>query len=159
MIYARHILGLLVVILKFHKLSKQQSMLDELEIHHNVLIIAFQDNYLIALKRHDLLSDRIYKVYTRYIICIYYAYTMRRSLASLLNCPSALGSLRPGLPSELLSFGHREAAHARLGPSKVPQQGVDLVNLAAPSLGRARSISTAALQSVPLSAAVRMWNS
>ncbi len=38
----------------------------------------FQDNYLIALKRHDLLSDRIYKEYTRYIPYTYQAYTMRR---------------------------------------------------------------------------------
>jgi hypothetical protein len=62
-----------------------------------------------------------------YILCIYHA-------KSLLSCPYALGSLRPGLPSEpaLLSFGHREAAHARLGPSKVPQLGIDLVNMAAP---------------------------
>jgi hypothetical protein len=55
-----------------HKLSKQQSMLDELEIH--VRSMAFQKNYSIALKRHDLLSDRIYKVFFRYIPCIYYAY-------------------------------------------------------------------------------------
>ena len=105
-------------------------MLDELEIH--VRSMVFQDNYSIALKRHDLLSDRIYKVYSRYIPCIYYAYLMRWSLASPLSCPSALGSLRRGLPSELLSFGHREAAHARLGPSKVPQPGLALVNMAAP---------------------------
>jgi hypothetical protein len=86
---------------------------------------------------------------------------MQRSLASPLGCPSALGSVRPGLPSELLSFGHREAAHTRLGPSKAPQPGVDHLNMAAPQLGRARSIGTAALRvkSVPLSAAVRMWNS
>jgi hypothetical protein len=66
----------------------------------------FQDNYLIALKRHDLLSDRIYQGYTRYIPCIYQTYTKRRSLASLLSCPSALGSLGPGFPSDLLSLGH-----------------------------------------------------
>ncbi len=83
--------------------------------------------------RQYLLSDRIYKVYSWYIPCIYYAYTMRRSLASPLSCPSALGSLRQGLPSELLSFGHREAAHARLGPSKIPQPGVDLVKHGCPS--------------------------
>jgi hypothetical protein len=59
-------------------------------------------------------------------------YSMRWSLASPLSCPAALGSLRPGLPSELFSFGHREVAHMRLGPSKVPQPGVDLVNMAAP---------------------------
>ncbi len=155
MVYAIHIPGL--VIFRFCQLSKKQSMLDELEIH--VRSMAFQDNYSIALKRHDLLSDRIYKVYSRYIPCIYNAYTMRRSLASPLSCPSELGSLRPGLPSELLSFGHREAAHARLGPSKVPQPGVDLENMAAPPLGRACTIGTAALKSVLLSVTVIMWNS
>ncbi len=134
-------------------------MLDELEIHVGSMV--FQVNYSIAqwLKRHDLLSDRIYKVYTRYIPCIYYAYTMWRSLANQVSCPSALGSLRPGLPSESLSFGHREAAHARLGPSKVPQPDVDLINMAAPPLGRACTIGTAALKSVLLSAAVLMWDS
>ncbi len=72
MVYDIHVLGL--VIFKFCKLSKKQSMLDELEIHvHNM---AFQDNYFIALKRHDLLSERIYQVYTRYIPCKYYTYTM-----------------------------------------------------------------------------------
>jgi hypothetical protein len=63
MVYAIHILGL--VIFKFCKLSNQQSMLDELEIHVHCDSMVFQDNYLITLKRHDLLSDRIYKVYTR----------------------------------------------------------------------------------------------
>ena len=86
----------------------------------------FQDNYTIISKRHDLLSDRIYKVYLRYIPCIYYAYTMRWSLASPLSCPSALGSLRPGLPSKLLSFGHREVAHTRLGLSKVLHNQVSI---------------------------------
>jgi hypothetical protein len=122
--------------------------------------MAFQDNNWIALKRHYFLSDRIYQVYSRYIPSIYYAaYTMRRSLASPLSCPSALGSLRPRLSSELVSFGHRKAAHARLGPSKVPQPGVDLLNMAAPPRGRASTIRTAALKSVLLSAAVLMWNS
>ncbi len=155
MVYAIHILGL--VIFKFCKLSKKQSMFDELEIH--VRSMAFQDNYSIALKKHDLLSYRIYKVYSRYIPCIYYAYTMRRSLASPLSCPSALGSLRPGLQSEFLSFCHREAAHARLGQSKVLQPGVDLVHMAAPPRGRANTIGTATIKSVLLSVAVLMWNS
>ena len=84
---------------------------------------------------------------------------MRKSGASLLSCPSALGSVRPGLPSHLLGFGHREAAHARLGPSKVPQPGGDLVDMAAPSRVGARTIGTAALKSVLLSAAVLVWNS
>ncbi len=144
------------MIFKFCKLSKKQAMLDELEIH--VLSMVFQDHYTITNKRHDLLSGRIYKVYTRYMTSIYYSYTMLRSLASPLSCPSALGSLRQRLPWELLSFGHREASHARLGPSKVPQPGVDLVNMAAPPRGRASTIGTAALKSVPLTAAILMWN-
>ncbi len=82
-------------ILWFCKVSKEQSILDGLEIH--VRCMDFQDNYLITLKRHDLLSDRIYQGYTRYIPCIYQTYTIRRSLASPLSCPSALGSLRPRL--------------------------------------------------------------
>ncbi len=47
----------------------------------------------------------------------------------------------------------------RLGPSKVPQPGVDLINMAAPLLVRANTIGTAALKSVLLSAAVLVWNS
>jgi hypothetical protein len=50
----------------------------------------------------------------------------------LVPLAGSFGSIRPGLPSDLLSLGHREAAHARLGPSKVPQPSVDLVNMAAP---------------------------
>ncbi len=124
MTYTKYMHGICHAYTRF---SEKQSMLDELEVH--IRSMAFQDNYSIALKRHDLLSDR-------YIPDIYHAYTMHtmrrsKSLASPLSCPSALGSLRPGLPSELLSFSHREAAHARLGPSKVPQPGVDLVNMAA----------------------------
>ncbi len=45
------------------------------------------------------------------------------------------------------------------GRSKVPQPGVDLVNMAAPLRGRASTIGTAALKSVLLSVAVLMWNS
>ncbi len=70
-VYAIHIPG--SEIFKFCKLSKKQLMLDELEIH--VRSMAIQSNHSIALKRHDLLSDRIYKVCLRYIPCIYYAYT------------------------------------------------------------------------------------
>jgi hypothetical protein len=146
-------------------------MLDKLEIH--VHSMACQDNYLLALKKHDLMSDRIYQVYTRYTPGIYYTYTMLISLASQLSCQHSFGSLSPRLSRDLLSFGqsslrvvvqwylpaHREAAHARLGPSKVPQPGVDLVYMAAPPLVRARSIGTAALKSVLLSAAVLVWNS
>jgi hypothetical protein len=155
MVYAIHIPGF--VIFKFCQLSNKQWMLEQVELH--VHSIKFEDTYAFIPKIHVLLQDRIYQVYTRYIPGIYLVYTMRKSLASLLSRPSALGSIRPGLPSDLLSFGHREAAHARLGPSKVPQPGVDLVNMAAPPRVRARTIGTAALKSVPLPAAVLVWNS
>ncbi len=88
------------------------------------------------------------------------------------SCPSEallLGSLslpvRLGLPM-LLCFGHKEAAHAslrlRLGPSKVPRPGVDLVNMAPRGHGsRASTIGTvtAAFKRVLLSDAVLRWNS
>ncbi len=63
----------------------------------------------------------IYHVYTMYIPC-------ECHLRAPFSCPRSFGSLRPRLPLALLSFGHGEAAHARLGPSKIPQPGVDLVN-------------------------------
>ena len=72
MVYAIHVPG--SEIFKFCKLSKKQSMLDELDSEIYVCSMAFQDNYSIAHKRHYLLSDRIYKVYTRYIPCIYRDY-------------------------------------------------------------------------------------
>ncbi len=81
----------------------------------------------------------IYKVYTMYIPDIYHAKVTCKT-ALLPTQPRSFGSIGPGLPSDLLSFGHREAAHARLGQSKVPQPGVDLVNMAAPPRGRARTI-------------------
>jgi hypothetical protein len=70
MVYNIHILGL--VFFKFCKLAKQQSMLYEFEIHvhSDSLSVVLQDNKLVTLKRHDsdLLSDRIYQVYTRFIL-------------------------------------------------------------------------------------------
>ncbi len=99
-------------------------------------------------------------VYTMYIPCIYHALFQSLDSQGQLCGPRSLGSIGPGLPSDLLSLGHREVTHARLGQSKVPQPGVDLVHMAAPQRGRASTIGTAALKSVPLSAAVLlMWNS
>ncbi len=102
--------------------------------------------------------------HTRYISSIYHVYTMYIPVSwrpGPLCGPLSFDSIWPGLPLDLLSLGHSEAAQARLGLSKVLQPGVDhdLVNMAAPPRGRARTIGTAALKSVPLSAAVLMWNS
>ncbi len=90
----------------------------------------YSEYVLDCTQKHDLLSDRKYQVYSRYIPGIYYEHAMQRSLASQISCPSAL-------PLDLLSFGHREAAHARLGSSKVPKPCVDLLNMASPPQGRA----------------------
>ncbi len=59
-----------------------------------------------------------YTWYMQCIPCIYHVYSSRKLLASAgpLCCPCTLGSIRPRLPSDPLSFGHREAAHARLEP-------------------------------------------
>ncbi len=46
-----------------------------------------------------------------------------------------------------------------VGKSKVPQPGVDLVNMAALPHPKASTIGTSALKRVLLSAAVRVWNS
>jgi hypothetical protein len=143
-----HILGL--VIFKFHKLSKQQSILDELEIHIRSMVC--QENYLIALKKHDLMSDRIYHVYTMYISGIYYTYTCKGHLRARLVAHARL-------EASVQDFPRIFSVLARLGPYKVPQPGVDLVNMAAPPRVRASAIGTAALKSVLLSAAVLVWNS
>jgi hypothetical protein len=79
-----------------------------MEMHVNSM--TFLDNKVIPSKIHFSQLDRTHHVYTGIFIVytgISVVYTMRNSRASLLGCPSALGSLRPGLPSDLLSFGHR----------------------------------------------------
>ena len=69
MVYAIHIPG--SVIFKFCQLSNKQWMLEEVEMH--VHSMAFEDTYAFVPKSHVLLQDRIYQVYTRYILCIYHA--------------------------------------------------------------------------------------
>ena len=65
------------------------------------------------------------------IPCIYQTkVTCQRGPAVLLTLVWQLSGFGPGPTLDLLGLGHREAAHARLGPSKVPQPGVDLVNMA-----------------------------
>ncbi len=47
--------------------------------------------------------------------------------------PTAPGRLRFGLCANPFGLGYRKATHSRLGPAKVPQPGVDLINMAAPA--------------------------
>ncbi len=79
-----------------------------MEMH--VQNMTFLHNNVTPSKIQVSILDRTYHVYTGIFLAytgISVVYTMRNSRASLLGCPSAFGSLRPGLPSDLLSFGHR----------------------------------------------------
>ncbi len=100
--------------------------------------------------------------YARYIPGICHVYTMHipcegHFRAFLVAHPRLEASDRDFL--RIFSVLATEAAHARLGPSKAPQPGVDFVTMAPPPRGMARTIGTAVLKSVLLSAAVLMWNS
>jgi hypothetical protein len=53
-------------------------------------------------------------------------------LPGIFGLPSAPGRFRLGLSANLFGLGDRKATHSRLGPAKVPQPGVDLINMAAP---------------------------
>ncbi len=52
-------------------------------------------------------------------------------LPGISGLPSAPGRFRTGLSANPFDLGDRKATHSRLGPAKVPQPGVDLINMAA----------------------------
>ena len=54
-------------------------------------------------------------------------------LLGISGLPSAPGRFGPGLSANPFGLGDRlgQATHSRLGPAKVPQLGVDLINMAA----------------------------
>ncbi len=54
-------------------------------------------------------------------------------LPGIFGLPSAPGRFSPGHFANPLGLGDRKATHSRLGPAKVPQPGVDLINMAAPA--------------------------
>jgi hypothetical protein len=54
------------------------------------------------------------------------------TLPGLPGLPSALGRFGPGTSVNLFGFDHRKSTNTRLGPAKVPQPGVDLIQMAAP---------------------------
>jgi len=84
--------------------------------------------------------------YAMYIQCIYHVYNHDDKIITGQGHTRALLVAHPRLAASDRDFNHREPAHARLGPAKVPQPGVDLVDMAAPPRCRASSISTAALK-------------
>ncbi len=98
--------------------------------------------------------------YTRDIPWIFLLYTRHiPGKGHLRACFVPISTWKPWTSLWSSQFLATEAAHARLGPYKVPQPGVDLINMAAPPPGRACTIGTKAPKSVPLSANVLMWNS
>ncbi len=117
----------------------------------HVCSMAFQDTNTIVPKSHGLLQDRIYQVYNMHIPC-------ESHVQAFLVAHQHLEASDQYF-LRMFSVLATEAAHARLGPSKVPQPGVDLVNMAVPPQVMASTIGTAALKSVLLSAAVLVWNS
>ena len=52
-------------------------------------------------------------------------------LPGIFGLPSAPGRFRLGHSANPFGLGDRKATHSRLGPAKVPQPGVDLINMAA----------------------------
>ncbi len=54
-------------------------------------------------------------------------------LPGISGLPSSPGRFRPGLSANPFGLGDRKATHSRLGPAKVPQPRVDLINMAAPA--------------------------
>ena len=54
-------------------------------------------------------------------------------LSVMSGLPTAPGRFGFGLCANPFGLGYRKATHSRLGPGKVPQPGVDLINMAAPA--------------------------
>jgi hypothetical protein len=54
-------------------------------------------------------------------------------LSGIFGLPSAPGGFRLGHSANPFGLGDQKATHSRLGPAKVPQPDVDLINMAAPA--------------------------
>ncbi len=54
-------------------------------------------------------------------------------LPGIFGLPSAPGRFRLGHSANPFGLDDRKATHSRLGPAKVPQPGVDLINMAPPA--------------------------
>ena len=64
---------------------------------------------------------------------------------------------RPGLSAHHFGFGDQKATNSRLGPAKVPQPGVDLIDMAAPARFLAWTIGTPEFEGLLLSRSVLVW--
>ena len=82
------------------------------------------------------------------------------TLTGLPGLPSAPGRFRPGIFVYLFGFGDRKSTNTGLGPVKVPQPGVDLINMAAPELlvPLAWAVGTPEFKGLLLSRSILVWN-
>ena len=94
-----------------------------------------------------------------YIPGIYLSYFLRCNLPGLPGPHSTLGRIRSGRSADPFGCCDRKPCDSRLGPAKVPQPGVDLVNMAAPARSLAWSVSTAERKGLLLSRSILVWNS
>ena len=120
----------------------------------------YQGRDHVKVTQRALFTQNVYiTVYTWYIPSIYPSFCTSRTRSCPLRRPASLSSLRLGRLAEPLSFGHRQAANARLRAPKWPQPRVDLVNMASFPRGPAWTISAPAVKGRLLSAGVLVRNS
>ena len=80
------------------------------------------------------------------------------TLPGLPGLPCAPGRFGPGTSANIFGFDHWKSTNSRLGPAKVPQPGVDLIDMAAPALSLARAVSTPEFEGLLLSRSVLVRN-
>ena len=96
----------------------------------------------------------IYQVYTCHISSAVRFLAVRVPAAH-----RAESACRSGRLEDPFGFCDRKPCNSRLGSAKVPQPGVDLVNMAAPARSLAWSVSTAERKGLLLSRSILVWNS
>ncbi len=97
--------------------------------------------------------------YDGYIPRIYLSYLFRCNLPGLPGLCSTPGRIRSGGLADPFGFCDRKPCDSWLGSAKVPQPGVDLVNMAAPARFLAWSVSTAECKGLLPSRSILVWNS
>ena len=125
-----------------------------IQIHQELITAKFED-MAGTPKQHILLIESIKHWY---MTSLYLCYLRCCTLPGLAGLCSALGRIRSGLAADPFSLNHRKASNARLGPAKIPQPCVDLVNMTAPAGSLPWTVSTSKLEGLYLSRGVLVRN-